>query len=111
MPRPGSLRSRGVVCIPCRTADGLCRSDFTSIMMREIARRSTPMPLDLTLTPLYRLKGQEQPSLPGLLATVPPRKTARGRDQDRLVVYLMATGNAALTTGEAVQLASRSAVA
>ncbi len=69
------------------------------------------MSLDLTLTPLYRLNGQEQPSLPGLLATVPPRKTARGRDQDRVIVYLMATGNAALSTGEAVQLASRAAVA
>ena len=69
------------------------------------------MPLDLTLTPLYRLNGQEQPSLPGLLAAVAPRKTARGRDQDRLIVYLMATGNAALATGEAIQLASRAAVA
>ena len=69
------------------------------------------MPLDLTLTPLYRLNGQEQPSLPGLLATVPPRKTARGRDQDRLIVYLLALGNAGLSTGEAVQFASRAAVA
>src|SRR5512144_819297 len=68
------------------------------------------MPLDLTLTPLYRLNGQEQASLPGLMATLPPRKTARGRDQDRIVVYLLATGNAALSTGESVQLASRAAV-
>ena len=68
------------------------------------------MSLDLTLTPLYRLNGQEQASLPGLLATVPPRRTARGRDQDRLIVYLLTTGNAALMTGEAVQLASRAAV-
>ena len=68
------------------------------------------MPIDLTLVPLYRLNGQEQPSLPGLMATLPPRKTARGRDQDRIVVYLLATGNAALSTGESVQLASRAAV-
>ena len=69
------------------------------------------MPLDLTLTPLYRLNGVDQPSLPGLMATVPPRKAARGRDQDRLVVYLLLAGNAVLSTGEYVQLASRAAVA
>ena len=69
------------------------------------------MPLDLTLTPLYRLTGVDQPSLPGLMATVPPRKAARGRDQDRLVVYLLLAGNAVLSTGEYVQLASRAAVA
>ena len=69
------------------------------------------MPFDLTLVPLYRFNGQDQPSLPGLMATLPPRKAARGRDQDRIVVYLLATGNAALTTGESVQLASRAAVA
>src|ERR1700690_613788 len=69
------------------------------------------MPLDLTLTPLYRLDGVDQPSLPGLMATVPPRKAARGRDQDRLVVYLLLAGNAILSTGEYVQLASRAAVA
>ncbi len=69
------------------------------------------MPLDLTLTPLYRLNGVDQPSLPGLMATVPPRKAARGRDQDRLVIYLLLAGNAVLSTGEYVQLASRAAVA
>jgi hypothetical protein len=69
------------------------------------------MPFDLTLAPLYRLNGQEQPSLPGLMATQPPRKAARGRDQDRVVVYLLSTGNAALSTGESVQMASRAAVA
>jgi hypothetical protein len=79
-------------------------------MMREIERRAPRMQFDLTLTPLYRLNGQEQPSLPGLMATVPPRKAARGRDQDRVIVYLLATGNAALSTGESVQLASRAAV-
>jgi len=68
------------------------------------------MPLDLTLTPLYRLDGQEQASLPGLMPAMPPRKTARGRDQDRLVIYLLLTGNAVFSTGEYVQLASRLAV-
>ena len=69
------------------------------------------MPFDLTLTPLYRVNGQEQSSLPGLMATMPPRKVARGRDQDRLVAYLLLEGNAVLSTGEGVQFASRAAVA
>jgi hypothetical protein len=69
------------------------------------------MPLDLSLIPLYRLNGEDQASLPGLLASVPPRKAARGRDQDRLVVYLLLAGNAVLSTGEFVQLSSRAAVA
>jgi len=68
------------------------------------------MPLDLTLTPIYRINGQDQSSLPGLMATVPPRKSARGRDQDRLIVYLLLAGNAAFSTGEYMQLASRAAV-
>ncbi|HEX2696113.1 MAG TPA: hypothetical protein VHM28_00295 [Anaerolineales bacterium] len=69
------------------------------------------MPLDLTLMPIYRINRQDQASLPGLMATVPPHKTARGRDQDRLIVYLLLTGNAVFPTGEYVQLASRAAVA
>ena len=69
------------------------------------------MPLDFTLTPIHRINGQDQSSLPGLLAAVPPRKVARGRDQDRLVVYLLLTGNAVFSTGEYVQFASRAAVA
>jgi hypothetical protein len=68
------------------------------------------MPLDLTLAPLYRLNGGDQPSLPGLMANVPPRKAARGRDQDKLIVYLLLAGNAVMSTGEYVQLASRAAV-
>lgn len=68
------------------------------------------MPLDFTLTPIYRINGQDQSSLPGLMAAVPPRKAARGRDQDRLVVYLLLTGNAVFSTGEYVQFASRAAV-
>jgi len=68
------------------------------------------MPLDFTLTPIYRINGQDQLSLPGLMAAVPPRKAARGRDQDRLVVYLLLTGNAVFSTGEYVQFASRAAV-
>lgn len=69
------------------------------------------MPLDFTLSPIYRVNGQDQSSLPGLMAAVPPRKAARGRDQDRLIVYLLLTGNTVFPTGEYVQFASRAAVA
>lgn len=47
--------------------------------------------------------------MPGLLATTPPRKTARGREQDRLIVYLVLTGNATLSTAEYLQLTSQAA--
>ncbi len=62
------------------------------------------MPFDLTLLPLNRQKGQELPSLPGLLAMTPPRKTARGREQDRLVVLLSINGSAPLTTADYLNL-------
>ena len=69
------------------------------------------MPFDLALAPLYRSRGKDQVSFPGLMASVPPRKAARGRDQDRLIVYLLLSGNAVFSAGEYVQLASRAAVA
>ena len=65
--------------------------------------------LDLTILPLYRLKNQELPALPGLLAMTPPRKPARGREHDRLIVYLVLTGNATLSTAEYLQLTSQTA--
>ncbi len=65
--------------------------------------------IDITLLPLYRLNRRELPTLPGLLATTPPRKTARGREQDRLIVYLVLTGNATLSTAEYLQLTSQAA--
>lgn len=48
---------------------------------------------DLDLLTFYRLNGQDQPALPGLLAAVPPRRTARGRENDRLLIFLSITGN------------------
>ncbi len=38
-----------------------------------------------------------------------PRKAARGREQDRLIVYLVLTGNATLSTAEYLQLTSQTA--
>ena len=67
------------------------------------------MTLDLTLSPLYRINGQEIASLPGLLVQYPPRNPARGREQDRLVVYLLLTGTAVFSTSEYMQAAQDAA--
>ncbi len=47
--------------------------------------------------------------MPGLLALVPPRAAARGRDQDRLVTYLLLTGNSVFTTSEYMKFAEDAA--
>lgn len=58
------------------------------------------MPLDINLSPLYRIQGQEQAEMPGMLALHPPKNAARGREQDRLIVYLALTGTATITLNE-----------
>ena len=58
------------------------------------------MPLDINLSTLYRIQGLEQAEMPGILALHPPKNAARGREQDRLVIYLLLTGNATITTSE-----------
>ncbi|MBK8824921.1 MAG: hypothetical protein IPN58_20655 [Anaerolineales bacterium] len=63
------------------------------------------MTLDLTLSPIYRISGQEIASLPGLLAVMPPPNAARGREKDRLLVYLLLTGNSTFSTSEYMQVA------
>jgi hypothetical protein len=67
------------------------------------------MTLDLTLSPLYRINGQEIASLPGLVALAPPQNTARGREKDRLIVYLLLTGNSTFSTSEYMQVAKDAA--
>ncbi|MCW5875460.1 MAG: hypothetical protein KIS85_01140 [Anaerolineales bacterium] len=47
-----------------------------------------PAKLDLTLIPLHRRDGQDHPYLPGLHAAAAPRRAARGRGEDRLVLHL-----------------------
>ncbi len=49
--------------------------------------------------------------MPGLIALSPPRKTARGREQDRLLVYVLLTGNATFSVSEYKKIASDSAAA
>lgn len=51
---------------------------------------------DLNLLPLHRIAGQDQPELPGLYAVTPPRRPARGRDADHLVLYLTVIGELSL---------------
>lgn len=43
---------------------------------------------ELTVLPLHRRDGQDQPYLPGLLALEAPRRAARGRNDERLVLQL-----------------------
>ena len=55
---------------------------------------------DLNILPIHRLNGQDLADLPGLLALTPPRKTARGREKDSLILYLMLAGNATFAATE-----------
>jgi hypothetical protein len=64
---------------------------------------------DLNILPIYRLNGQEYADLPGLLAVAPPRKTARGRDKDNLIIHLTLSGNASVSVDEIEQLTDRAA--
>lgn len=59
---------------------------------------------DLNILPIHRNNGQDSADLPGLLALTPPRKTARGREKDNLIVYLMLSGNAAFSNAELAQI-------
>ena len=69
------------------------------------------MSLDLTLLSLYRLNGQELTNLPGLLAVTPPRRVARGRERDPLIVSLLLSGNTPFSTAEYIKLTSEAAAA
>jgi hypothetical protein len=61
---------------------------------------------DLNILSFYRVKGQDWPQFPGLLAINPPKRTARGREDDHLLVYLTLSGNIPLTSSEYAQLTS-----
>lgn len=47
--------------------------------------------------------------MPGTLALTPPKNAARGREQDRLIVYLLLAGNSTFTTTEYKKLAEDAA--
>ena len=64
---------------------------------------------DLTLIPLYRVGGDELPIQPGLLALTPPRRKARSRARDLLIIHLSLGGNASLSISSFHQMTSAAA--
>ena len=66
---------------------------------------------DLNLLPIHRSNGQDYPDLPGLFALTPPRRTARGREKDNLILYLLLSGNSTFTPVEINQLKENAAQA
>ncbi|HUE99884.1 MAG TPA: hypothetical protein VMN99_11560 [Anaerolineales bacterium] len=65
--------------------------------------------LNLNILPIHRHNGQESAELPGLLAVVPPRKTARGRERDHFIAYLMLSGNTSLSPAELMKMTNDAA--
>ena len=64
---------------------------------------------NLNILPIHRNNGQELAELPGLLAVIPPRKTARGRERDYFVAYLMLSGNTSIAPAEVMKLTNDAA--
>jgi hypothetical protein len=54
--------------------------------------------LDINLLALARQAGKDQTGLPGFYAVSPPRRTARGRADDSLIILLSCTGGAPFPT-------------
>lgn len=52
--------------------------------------------LDLNIYPYDPISGKDDPVIPGLFTGLPPRHAARGREDDRLVLYLTLGGTANL---------------
>ena len=63
--------------------------------------------LDLILLPLIGYGKQDRQTLPGLHAAKPPRRAARGRNRDQLILYLTQSGNAPLSDDQIKQLLTR----
>lgn len=60
--------------------------------------------IDLLILPLARTAGQEQPSVMGLYVAPPPKKAARFRNRDRLMMHLYLDGNAPLPPDQVDQI-------
>jgi hypothetical protein len=60
--------------------------------------------IDLNLLLLARQAGNLVSDLPDLYAVTPPRRTARGRESDSLIMYLSMTGNSPLAPESQTQL-------
>ncbi len=63
--------------------------------------------MDLHFLPLVRHAGQDQAELPGLYIAAVPRRPARGRQLDRLILNFSMEGNAVLTQEQQDQLLKR----
>jgi hypothetical protein len=63
--------------------------------------------LDLTILPLVQSVKSDQPVLPGLHLASPPRRSARGRHRDNLILYFSFSGNAPLNTEQTYELLSK----
>ena len=56
--------------------------------------------LDLVLLPLTRHRSSDQLVMPGLHTAAPPRRSARGRSSERLVIFLTMVGNAPFSASD-----------
>ncbi len=63
--------------------------------------------LDLIVLPLVRIERQGQPEIPGLYAAEKPRRVARGREPDLLILHLSLAGNAPLPTEQITAILER----
>jgi hypothetical protein len=63
--------------------------------------------LDLNLLPLQRQNGIDNPAFPGFFMATPPRRTARGRANDLLLIYLYLGGNASLEDAQYESILNR----
>lgn len=63
--------------------------------------------LDLILMPLAREAGKDQTTFPDLFIAELPRRPARGRGSDHLILYLTLNGNAPLSPGKQEQILAR----
>ena len=60
--------------------------------------------IDLNLLPIARQTGIEKTELPDMYAVTPPRRAARGRETDSLIIYLSMAGNSPLSPEAHTQL-------
>ncbi|MBW8011825.1 MAG: hypothetical protein FVQ83_11405 [Chloroflexi bacterium] len=60
--------------------------------------------LDITVLPIYRQEGFDQSHLPGLNVASPPRRAARGRRKDRLIIFVSFEGRARLSPSQYSQV-------
>lgn len=70
------------------------------VTIRQFLPCGDNVPIDLNILSIYRLNGQEQNSLPGLMSFAPPRKAARGREHEPLLISLLLNGNSLFSNEE-----------